>query len=60
MIRVSNDPWSRPAPSFADQVTLARLEKIVADADRVAPPPPSDPAALTQLSALAFRLQRGY
>ena len=60
MIRVSTDPWSRQAPSFADRVTLARLEKVVEEAERAIPAPPTDAAALTKLSALAYRLQRGY
>ena len=59
MLRVSNDPWSRQAPSFADRMMLARLEKVVEEAGRVVPAAPTDAAALTKLSALAFRLQRG-
>ena len=60
MLRVSTDPWSRQAPSFADRVTLARLEQVVEQAERTVPAAPTDAAALTKLSALAYRLQRGY
>jgi hypothetical protein len=61
-MKVTNDIHTRPVPGFAEEMAVRRLETAVRNADRVVPAPPStlEPAALAQLSTLAFRILRGF
>ncbi len=59
-MEITNDIRVRPVPGFAEEMALRRLENAARYAEHVVPVPPLEPAALAQLSTLAFRILRGY
>jgi hypothetical protein len=52
-IRAASGP-----PTPHDELALRRLETVLQNADRQAPPPPAAPDAVVELSAIAARLLR--